>query len=74
MPFEEVQNKWSQDRHHYLGCVLQVSKAKVWVEQAPWQRVSVHRQPHSHGGSNTILLSHAGALTLKCLIRSGLCF
>lgn len=27
----------------------QVSKAKVWVEQAPWKRVEVGGIPHDHG-------------------------
>ncbi|KAK9815848.1 hypothetical protein WJX72_010739 [[Myrmecia] bisecta] len=26
-----------------------VSKAKIWVEQAPWKRVMVAGQPHNHG-------------------------
>ncbi|KAK9810412.1 hypothetical protein WJX72_010308 [[Myrmecia] bisecta] len=26
-----------------------VSKAKVWVEQAPWERVFVNGKPHNHG-------------------------
>lgn len=34
---------------HFVDTYPKVSKAKVWVEQAPWQRVSVHGQPHSHG-------------------------
>lgn len=32
-------------------CILcrQVSRAKVWVEEAPWKRVQVQDQPHNHG-------------------------
>lgn len=28
---------------------LQVSKAKVWVEQAPWKRVAINGLSHEHG-------------------------
>jgi hypothetical protein len=29
---------------------MQVSKAKVWVEQAPWKRVQIGGISHQHGG------------------------
>ena len=31
------------------SCGVQVTKAKIWVEQKPWQRVSMGGKPHDHG-------------------------
>jgi hypothetical protein len=41
-------------------CCCQVSKAKVWVEQAPWKRVEVGGIPHDHG-EDTARLSYLAA-------------
>ncbi len=35
-----------------------MSKAKVWVEQAPWQRVGMDGQAHNHGAVTTSLSCH----------------
>ncbi|CAL5225692.1 g8557 [Coccomyxa viridis] len=34
---------------HFVETYPKVSKAKVWVEQAPWQRVGMDGQAHNHG-------------------------
>jgi hypothetical protein len=34
----------------------QVSKAKVWVEQAPWKRVDINGLSHEHGEVHRQLL------------------
>ena len=36
-----------------IAILLQVSKAKVWVEQAPWQRVDMDGETHKHGAVKT---------------------
>ncbi len=46
-------------RHRAAG--LQVSKAKVWVEQAPWQRACLGGQLHNHGSG----------LPLACCLNGG---
>ena len=37
--------------HQLDDCEVQVTKAKIWVEQKPWQRVSMGGKPHDHGAS-----------------------
>ncbi|KAK9868909.1 hypothetical protein WJX84_002359 [Apatococcus fuscideae] len=34
---------------HFVSEYPLVSRAKVWVEEAPWKRVDVQGQPHNHG-------------------------
>ncbi|EIE26572.1 urate oxidase II [Coccomyxa subellipsoidea C-169] len=38
---------------HFVATYPKVSKAKVWVEQAPWERCQVDGQPHNHGFAHT---------------------
>jgi hypothetical protein len=37
--------------HQLDACEVQVTKAKIWVEQKPWQRVSIGGKAHDHGAS-----------------------
>lgn len=32
-----------------LPLTVQVTKAKIWVEQKPWTRMTVDNEPHDHG-------------------------
>lgn len=62
--------------HGILHCLMhqlnsrgvQVTKAKIWIEQKPWQRVSMGGKPHDHGTSSLLVESlwvHDPAGTLQ---------
>ena len=38
-----------QAEHWVRVYALQVTKAKVYIEQKPWTRVQINGQPHDHG-------------------------
>jgi len=44
-----------------------VSKAKIWVEQKPWKRMTVDGEPHDHG----VLQRHlSGAFARKTTTKT----
>ena len=47
---------------------MQVSKAKVWVKQAPWKRVDVDGQAHQHGESRLALPSAVTSYALAAAL------
>lgn len=62
---------------HFVHTYPRVSKAKVWVEQAPWKRVTINGISHEHGYSMSgsevrttqVVYDKAGKLDVVCGIR-----
>eukprot|EP00878_Enallax_costatus_P012448 GHUV01012999.1.p1 GENE.GHUV01012999.1~~GHUV01012999.1.p1 ORF type:complete len:213 (+),score=34.24 GHUV01012999.1:151-789(+) len=62
---------------HFVHTYPRVSKAKVWVEQAPWKRVQIGGIAHEHGycmsGEETrttfVTYDKAGKLDVECGVR-----
>ena len=48
----------------WVQLAVQVTKAKVTVEQAPWQRVTVEGQAHKHGARHTLSMREGLAVVI----------
>lgn len=62
---------------HFVHTYPRVSKAKVWVEQAPWKRLEVGGIPHDHGyamcgtevRTTHVTYDRAGKLDVQCGVK-----
>ncbi len=60
----------SVDGYLILACPLQVSKAKVRVQEQPWKRLQINGNAHDHGNIQQVNDNHVGHTLLGSVLQA----